>query len=124
MGLVTANKMAVVTDKSGHQVTGCAVSVCMTPAAPSPLPIPYPLMGTTAEGIADQPTRTKVGGGKVLVVGSVTTACHGNEAGTLKEVVSLNTAGKCFPLVGAPMVLTELGMTCFTGSFAIMNKLG
>lgn len=124
MGLVSAVKMAVVTDKSGHQFVGCAVSVCLTPAAPSPLPIPYPLMGTTGEGVTDEPTRTKAAGGKILTVGGVAKACHGNEVGTLKEVVSLNTAGKCFPLLGAPVVLTEMGMTCITGSFGIMNKQG
>ena len=49
----TALKMDVVTKKSGHQMTGMAVSVCLTPAAPSPLPIPYPTMGTVAGGITD-----------------------------------------------------------------------
>lgn len=124
MGTVTAAKMLVVTEKSGHQMIGCAVSVCLTPAAPSPIPIPYPTMGQAAEGVADEPTRTKVGGSKILTVGGVLKACHGNEAGTLKEVVSLNTGGKCFPILGIPTVLTELGMTCTTGAFGMMNKLG
>src|SRR5690606_41938575 len=93
-GKVTANKMDVVTKKSGHQVTGMAVSVCLTPAAPSPLPIPYPLMGTTSEGIGDGTLRTKVNGVPLCTVGSVVSKCHGNEPGTLKEVVSLNTAGQ------------------------------
>ena len=123
-GVVTASKMMVVTQKSGHQMIGCAVSVCLTPAAPSPLPIPYPTMGQAAEGIADPPTRTKVSGSKILTVGGCLAACHGNEPGTLKEVVSLNTGGKCFPILGIPTVLTELGMTCTTGAFGFMNKLG
>ncbi len=124
MGQVTACKMAVVTEKSGHQMIGCAVSVCTTPAAPSPLPIPYPLMGSSGEGLVDPPTRTKIAGSKALTVGGCLKACHGNEAGTLKEVVSLNTGGKCFPILGIPTVITELGMTCATGSFGMMNKLG
>jgi hypothetical protein len=124
MGLVTACKMLVVTEKSGHQMVGCAVSVCTTPAAPSPIPIPYPTMGTSAEGVVDQPTRTKISGAKILTVGGCLKACHGNEAGTLKEVVSLNTGGKCAPLIGMPTVLTELGMTCTTGSMGLMNKQG
>lgn len=124
MGLVTAVKMMVATDKSGHQFVGNAVSVCTTPAAPSPIPIPYPTMGTLAEGVTDQPMRTKAGGGKILTVGGCAKACHGNEAGTLKEVVSLNTGGKCFPIMGAPVVITELGMTCITGSPGFMNKQG
>lgn len=124
VGLVTAAKMLVVTAQSGHQMTGMAVSVCLTPAAPSPLPIPYPTMGTSAEGVVDQPMRTKINGANILTVGGCLAACHGNEPGTLKEVVSLNTGGKCFPFLGIPTVLTELGMTCTTGAMGMMNKQG
>ncbi|MBN2194096.1 MAG: DUF4150 domain-containing protein [Polyangiaceae bacterium] len=119
---MTALGMDTVTEKSGHQVTGMAVSVCTTPAAPSPLPIPYPTMGTVAEGIIDEPLRTKINGSKHATVGSCVKTCHGNEAGTLKEVVSLNTAGPCFLTLGAPTVLCELGMMGITGSLVQMNK--
>ncbi|HEX2671612.1 MAG TPA: PAAR-like domain-containing protein, partial [Polyangiaceae bacterium] len=105
MGKVTATGMDLVTEKSGHQATGMAVSVCITPAAPSPLPIPYPTMGSVAEGIVDPPMRTKAGGAPIMTVGSCMKACHGNEPGTLKEVVSLNTGGPCFPIMGAVTVL-------------------
>ncbi|WP_437805770.1 PAAR-like domain-containing protein [Sorangium sp. So ce1078] len=103
-------------------MTGMAVSVCLTPAAPSPLPIPYPTMGTVAEGIIDPCMRTKIEGAKILTVGGCMKACHGNEPGTLKEVVSLNTAGPCFPWLGAPNVFIELGMAGITGSMGQMNK--
>jgi len=122
VGKVTAVGMDTITEKSGHQMTGMAVSVCITPAAPSPLPIPYPTMGTVSEGIGDECMRTKIEGAKILTVGGVMKACHGNEAGTLKEVVSLNTAGPCFPALGAPTVLIELGMAGITGSLGQMNK--
>jgi hypothetical protein len=116
--------MLVVTTGSGHQMVGTAVSVCTTPAAPSPIPLPYPLTASSAEGIGDAPTRTKINGRPILTVGGVISKCHGNEPGTLKEVVSLNTGGPCVPLVGMPTVLTELGMTCTTGSMGLMNKQG
>ena len=122
MPKVTALKMDVVTKKSGHQMTGLAVSVCITPAAPSPLPIPYPTMGTVAEGILDPAMRTKVSGAIVMTVGSCMSKCHGNEPGTLKEVVSLNTAGPCFPVIAAPLVICELGMMGITMAFGFMNK--
>ncbi|MCA9619243.1 MAG: DUF4150 domain-containing protein, partial [Myxococcales bacterium] len=122
MAKVTALKMDVVTKKSGHQMTGLAVSVCLTPAAPSPLPIPYPTMGTVAEGILDPAMRTKVSGAIVMTVGSCMSKCHGNEPGTLKEVVSLNTAGPCFPVIAAPLVICELGMMGITMAFGFMNK--
>ncbi|WP_438003268.1 PAAR-like domain-containing protein [Sorangium sp. So ce321] len=122
MGKVTALHMDTITEKSGHQMTGMAVSVCLTPAAPSPLPIPYPTMGTVAEGVIDPCMRTKIEGAKILTVGGCMKACHGNEPGTLKEVVSLNTGGPCFPWLGAPNVLIELGMAGITGSMGQMNK--
>ncbi|WP_434044807.1 MULTISPECIES: DUF6531 domain-containing protein [Sorangium] len=122
MAKVTALGMDTITEKSGHQMTGMAVSVCTTPAAPSPLPIPYPTMGTVAEGVIDAPMRTKINGAKILTVGGCMKACHGNEPGTLKEVVSLNTAGPCFPWLGAPNVFIELGMAGITGSMGQMNK--
>jgi RHS repeat-associated protein len=122
MGSVTALMMDVITDKSGHTMTGLAVSVCLTPAAPAPLPIPYPTIASTSEGVIDECLRTKIDGGKVLTVGSCTKNCHGNEPGTLKEVVSLNTAGPSFPILGAPIVLIELGMAGITLSPGFMNK--
>ncbi|WP_437763172.1 PAAR-like domain-containing protein [Sorangium sp. So ce281] len=122
MSKVTALGMDTITEKSGHQMTGMAVSVCTTPAAPSPVPIPYPTAGTVSEGIIDAPMRTKITGAKILTVGGCMKACHGNEPGTLKEVVSFNTGGPCFPWLGAPNVLIELGMAGITGSMGQMNK--
>jgi RHS repeat-associated protein len=122
MGDVTAVMMDVITEKSGHSVTPMAVSVCLTPAAPAPLPIPYPVVASSIEGIGDAPMRTKVNGALIGTVGSVLKTCHGNEPGTLKEVVSLNTAGPVFIIIGAPVVLCELGMMGITGSMCISNK--
>jgi RHS repeat-associated protein len=122
MGDVTALMMDVITEKSGHTITPLAVSVCITPAAPAPLPLPYPVVGSSIEGIADEPMRTRINGAKIGTTGSVLKTCHGNEPGTLKEVVSLNTAGPCFIIVGAPTVLCELGMLGITGSPCMSNK--
>src|SRR4030095_3919527 len=119
---VTACNMDTIHETSSHQAVGAAPSVCTTPAAPSPLPIPYPVMGNSGEGGKDQPMRTKIEGSKCITVGSAFKACHGNAAGQLKEVVSLNTGGPCFLLTGAPTVLIELGMAGITGSSLMMNK--
>jgi hypothetical protein len=121
---VTAVMMDCITEKSGHTMTPLAVSVCTTPAAPSPIPVPYPVTATSTEGVKDQPTRTKMMGAKIITVGACFKACHGNEPGTLKEVVSLNTAGPAFIVMGAPIVLVELGMVGITGSPGFLNKGG
>ena len=99
-----------------------AVSVCLTPAAPAPLPIPYPTVAMVTDGISDSPLRTKVSGTNCATIGSVLKVCHGNEPGTLKEVVSLNNTGPRAPLTGAFTVLIELGPAAITGSLVDMNK--
>jgi hypothetical protein len=122
MSSVTALMMDVVTEKSNHQFPPMGVSVCLTPAAPAPLPIPYPVFGMSNEGLEDVPMRTKVNGVACLTVGAVAKQCHGNEAGTLKEVVSLNTCGPIFPIMGAPTVICELGMMAITLSPGFENR--
>jgi hypothetical protein len=122
MGDVTACNQAVITEKSAHSMTPLAVSVCTTPAAPSPIPLPYPVTASMAEKSVDPAMRTKINGVAVVTVGSCFKTCHGNEPGTLKEVVSLNTSGPCFLIMGAPVVLIELGMAGITGSPGMMNK--
>ena len=114
MGKVTALYLDTITDKSGHQMTGMAVSVCLTPAAPSPLPIPYPTMGTVAEGIIDPCMRTKIEGAKILTVGGCMKACHGNEPGTQKDITPMTNADHAWALPvlvtvqfeGKPIVIT------------------
>ena len=122
MAKVLALFMDTITKKSNHQMVPCAVSVCITPAAPAPLPIPYPVVASIAEGITDPPMRTKFDGAEICTVGSCFKKCHGNEPGTLKEVVSLNTAGPCFLILGAINVFVELGMAGITLSPGFMNK--
>ncbi|WP_437765826.1 PAAR-like domain-containing protein [Sorangium sp. So ce281] len=121
---ITACMMDCITARSGHQMVPLAVSVCTTPAAPSPIPVPYPVFASSAEGIKNAPVRTKMGGAKILTVGSSFKACHGNEPGTMKEVVSLNTGGPSFIVMGAPVVFVELGMVGTTGSPGFLNKGG
>jgi RHS repeat-associated protein len=122
MGDVKALDLDAVHEQSGHNVVGMAVSVCITPAAPSPLPMPYPTTASCSEGISDSPLRTKIQGCNGATVGSVVKVCHGNEPGTLKEVVSLNTTGPTFPITGAFTVLCELGAMVTTTAMGIMNK--
>ena len=114
--------MNCITSASGHQVTPCAVSVCTTPAAPSPIPLPYPVTSSAMEGLSDTPSRTKIAGNAIGNVGAVFKACHGNEPGTLKETMSLNTGGASFIVAGSPPVLVERGMMGITGSPCFLNK--
>ena len=121
-GKVTALDLDVITEKSGHTAAPISPSVCITPAAPSPLPVPYPASGSSSQGVIGAPARTKINGAPIGTVGGAFEACHGNEPGTLKEVVSLNTGGAASILVGAPTVICELGMMGITGSPLLANK--
>jgi hypothetical protein len=121
---VTAVMMDCIHEKSGHSFAPLAVSVCTTPAAPSPIPVPYPVVSNSGEGVKDAPVRTKMCGAKIITVGACFKCCHGNEPGTLKEVVSANTGGPAFIVMGAPIVFVELGMAGITGSPGFLNKNG
>ena len=46
---VTAMMMDVVSEESGHQVVPMAPNMCITPAAPSPLPMPYPITASSSQ---------------------------------------------------------------------------
>ena len=78
MSKVTALGMDVITEKSGHAVGPVAPSVCNTPVGSAVVPIPYPVTGTSAEGLFGTPSRTKIGGAKVGTVGGGIKAVHGN----------------------------------------------
>jgi RHS repeat-associated protein len=121
-GKVTADGLDVITEKSGHVIAPVTPSVCLTPAAPSPMPVPYPVTGSSRDGIAGAPSRTKINGARIGTVGSALKASHGNEPGALKEVVSHNTAGPAPLLIGALNVWIERGMAGITGSPMMSNK--
>jgi hypothetical protein len=121
---VTANNMNVAGEATGHKIVYMAPSVCITPAAPSPIPIPYPIFTPDGTGKLDEDTRkTSIKGKKVFVIGALIGACTGNEPGSQKEVVSHKTGSKAFPLQGSPNVKVEGDSVVFTGSPAMGNKM-
>jgi RHS repeat-associated protein len=63
-----------------------------------------------------------MGGAKIGTVGGGFKAIHGNEPGTMKEIVSLTTGGPASVLMGTPNVLAEKGMVGITGSPLLANR--
>jgi hypothetical protein len=94
---VTVMAMDVVCEDSGHQVVPCAPNVCITPAAPSPLPLPYPITGSSAN-LDPGTEKVKIGNKKVLNAAGKVKEVHGNEAGTQKDILSMTTGGHAWPL--------------------------
>jgi hypothetical protein len=121
---VIANNREVAGESTGHQVIYMNPSVCITPAAPSPLPIPYPILTSSGTGNLDGDTRkVKIGGKPVFNVDSVISSCNGNEAGTQKEVVSMKTGSSCFIIDGSTSVKAEGKGVVYTGSSGMGNQM-
>ncbi len=119
---VTALGMDVACESSSHQVVPLAPNVCTTPAAPSPLPIPYPVMGDT--GTLDPGCEnTLIDNKKSMSTKSKVKAVHGNEAGTMKDIITMQTGGHAFALVGIPIVMFEGGMVVVTGMPGFANTI-
>src|SRR5262245_24946701 len=100
----TAMTMDIVTEASNHQVVPCAPNVCITPAAPSPLPIPYPIMGTSAN-LDPGTEKTQEQGKKILNSDGKIKAVHGDEAGTQKDILTMTTGDHAWTL---PVLVTVL----------------
>ena len=122
--MITANSKEIASESSGHQVVYMNPSVCITPAAPSPLPVPYPILTADGTGRLDDDTRhVKIGGKPVFTLNSAVSACNGNEPGTQKEVVSLKTGSSCYILTGSTNVKAEGAYVAFTGSSGMGNQM-
>ena len=93
---VTAMKMDVACEDSGHQVTPLAPNMCITPAAPSPLPLPYPIMGSSSS-LDPGTEKTKINGKKVLNANCKVKKMNGNEAGTQKDITTMQTGARLSP---------------------------
>ena len=94
---VVAMAMDVVCEDSSHQVTPLAPNVCITPAAPSPLPIPYPIMGSTSQ-LDPGTEKTKIANKKVHNAASKVARMSGNEAGTNKDITTGTNMGKAWAM--------------------------
>jgi hypothetical protein len=119
---VTAVQMDVCSEKSGHQVAPLAPNVCITPAAPSPLPIPYPILGQSTK-LDPGCENVQVGSKASMSTNCEVAAVHGNEAGTQKDIITFKTGGKAWAVLGAPVVFFEGGMAVITGSPGFGNTM-
>lgn len=121
---VTANSLEVAGESTGHTVVYMNPSVCITPAAPSPLPLPYPVMTPNGTGSLDSDTRhVMIGDKPVFNLDSAVSSCTGNEPGSQKEIVSLKTGSSAYILNGSPDVMVEGSAVVYTTSQGIGNQM-
>ena len=111
--MVYASKHA---SKSGASATQSpdAVTTSMPPAPSAPVPVPYPNMGISPYGNADQQEKVKaMQKSTPIAAGSGASTSAGDEPGTLKDVVSAAHQSKV-PKVqasGQPVTLAAPGAT-------------
>jgi len=117
----TALFMDIVTEASGHQITPCAPNMCITPAAPSPLPMPYPIMATSSN-LDPGTEKTMDQGKKVLTTDGKAAGVKGNQPGTQKDITTMTTADHVWAIPVAVTVLFEGQPVIITGNPGFMNS--
>ncbi len=94
MGQTTFANSRGIAHKGSGGMSAVFPDVCKTPAAPSPIPIPYPNIGKSSD-TSQGPTSVKTDGQMPMVKGSVYMRSSGDEAGTLGGVMSSVNMNVC-----------------------------
>lgn len=120
---VTAMAMDVVTEKSSHVVAPMAPNMSITPCAPSPLPMPYPITGTSSK-LDPGCKKVKIKGKKTMNFKGKVKKVNGNQPGTQKDISTMQTAGHAwaFP-VPAVNIHFEGGPVTITGNPGLGNSM-
>ena len=92
MGASVNVNMRTVVHKGSGGIATALPDVCKTPAAPSPLPIPYPNIARSSD-TSKGSKKTKCDGKPIMLKGSKFSRSMGDEAGTLKGIVSNTNMG-------------------------------
>ncbi len=106
MPKLTALNNEVASEESALSFVPNAPNVCLTPAAPSPIPVPYPIMTDTSQ-LAVGCETVLHNGKKTMNTHSKVQAVRGNEAGTGGDIITAVNRGTAWALVGPPTVLFE-----------------
>lgn len=93
MGVTVGVNMLSVLHKSSSGITIAFPDVCITPAAPSPIPIPYPNIAQSSD-TAKGAKKVKCDGNPVCLKDSNFKKSSGDEPGTNKGVASGKNMGK------------------------------
>ena len=121
MGQTTfANSRGIAHKGSGGQSIAFP-DVCKTPAAPSPVPIPYPNVGRSAD-TSSGPKKVKTDGKMPMVKGAKYSKSSGDEAGTLGGVMSSVNRNVCEFLMYSFDVKFEGKNVCRMGDPMWHNK--
>ena len=96
--------------------------VCKTPAPPAPfVPIPYPNIGKASD-TSGGPSSVKCDGSMPMVKGAKYSKSMGDEAGTLKGIMSMANMGECEYMMYSFDVKFEGNNVCRMGDPLFHNK--
>ena len=121
MGQTTFTNSRGIAHKGSGGMSTVFPDVCKTPAAPSPLPIPYPNIGQSSD-TSSGPTTVKTDGEMPMVKGAKYSKSSGDEAGTLGGVISSVNMSVCEYLLYSFDVKFEGKNVCRLGDQLWQNK--
>lgn len=85
---VSANKLTISHKGTAGFAMCSAPDVCKTPAAPSPIPIPYMIISKSSDLTGGTTTVKADGGNPIAIMGSKHASCMGDQPGSVGGVVS------------------------------------
>ena len=121
MGQTTFANFRGIAHKGSGGMSIAFPDVCKTPAAPSPIPIPYPNIGQASD-TSQGPSSVKTDGQMPMVKGAKYSRSSGDEAGTLGGVVSSVNMSECEFMMYSFDVKFEGNNVCRMGDPLFHNK--
>jgi hypothetical protein len=121
MGQTTFVNSRGVAHKGSGGMSTVFPDVCKTPAAPSPIPIPYPNIGQSSD-TSQGPSSVKTDGEMPMVKGAQYSRSSGDEAGTVGGVLSNVNMSVCEYLLYSFDVKFEGKNVCRLGDQLWHNK--
>jgi hypothetical protein len=95
--------------------------VCKTPAAPSPIPVPYPNIGMCMQASSGVSKKVKIMNKECILENSKASMSSGDEAGSLGGVVSNKFKGEVVFKKGSSKVKVEGKSICHITSMTGQN---
>jgi hypothetical protein len=121
MGQTTFANSRGIAHKGSGGLSTVFPDVCTTPAAPSPIPIPYPNIGQSSD-TSQGPSSVTTDGEMPMVKGAQYSRSSGDEAGTLGGVISGVNMNVCEYLLYSFDVKFDGNNVCRLGDQLWHNK--
>ncbi len=121
MGQTTFANFRGIAHKGSGGISIVFPDVCKTPAAPSPIPIPYPNIGKSSD-TSQGPTSVKTDGKMPMVKGAKYSRSMGDEPGTLGGILSSVNMSFCEFMMYSFDVKFEGKNVCRLGDPLFHNK--